>query len=145
MSSTPTGPRFDLPTIEDESRAFWNGLKEGRLQLGYCRDCNRVHYYPRPFCPHCWSEAVELKPASGRGTLYTYSIVHVNDQPPFRDRLPYVAAMVDLEEGVRVSTNIVGCAHDALKLGMRVTVRFQQVTEEVTIAVFTVDDQRSRQ
>lgn len=135
MSST-SGPRFDLPTIENESRPFWDALQGGVLMLGYCRACQRVHYYPRPFCPHCWSESIEQQPASGRGMLYTYSVVHVNDQPPFRDRLPYVAAMVDLEEGVRVSTNIVGCGHEDLYVGMPVSVHFEHITPEVTTAVF---------
>lgn len=136
MSNVATGPRFDLPTIEDDSRPFWNALKDRTLMIGKCGACARVHYYPRPFCPHCWSEDVSLVPACGRGTLYTYSVVHVNDQPPFNGWLPYVAAMVDLEEGVRVTTNIVGCDPADLRVGMTVTVDFEPVTPDITKAVF---------
>jgi len=131
-----SGPRFDLPTIEDESRPFWNALKERVLLIGKCGACAKVHYYPRPFCPHCWSEDVSLIRSSGRGTLYTYSIVYVNDQPPFNRQLPYVAAMVDLDEGVRVTTNIVGCDHADLRIGMQVAVDFEEVTPDVSKAVF---------
>ncbi len=130
------GPRFDLPTIELESRPFWDALKEGKLMLGQCGDCGRAHYYPRPFCPYCWSEAVSLKPARGTGVLYTYSVIHVNDLPPFKDWLPYVAAIVDLDEGVRVTTNIVGCDPKTLKIGMRVAVDFQDITPDIKKAVF---------
>lgn len=132
--STP--PRFDLPTIEDESRPYWDALKSGALSIGYCRSCKRAHYYPRPFCPHCWSGEVELRTASGRGALYTWSVIHVNDLPPFKEWLPYVAAIVDLEEGVRVSTNIVGCEIQALRIGMAVSVEFTQITPEISKAVF---------
>ena len=131
-----SGPRFDLPTLEGESRPFWDGLKAGVLNIGHCNACGKAHYYPRPFCPHCWSEDVTLKPASGKGVLYTWSVIHMNDQAPFKDWLPYVAAMVDLEEGVRVSTNIVGCDLAALAVGMPVNAEFTEVTPEISKAVF---------
>ena len=75
--------------------------------------------------------------ASGRATLYTYSTVYVNDLPPFSERLPYVAAVVELDEGPRVMTNIVGCEPQALRVGMPVQVRFVELTPEVTAPVFT--------
>ena len=132
----PKGPRFDLPTIEEESRPFWNALKDGRLMIGRCKACTRAHYYPRPFCPYCWSEDVALEASGGRGVLYTYSTIHVNDLPPFKEWLPYVAAIVDLDEGVRVTTNIVGCDPASLKIGMRVAVEFVEITPEISKAVF---------
>lgn len=131
-----TGPRFDLPTIEPETKQFWDAAKQGQLMLGKCNGCGKLHYYPRPMCPHCWSEDVAMTPASGRGVLYTYSTVYVNDLPPFKARLPYVAASVDLEEGLRVSTNMVDCAPEDLKVGMAVTVKFEAISDDVTIAVF---------
>ena len=134
--SAPKGPRFDLPVIDEETRPFWNAAREGRLVIGHCNSCGKPHYYPRPFCPHCWSEDVVLKDASGRGTVYTYSTIYVNDMPPFNERLPYVAAMVDLEEGVRVSTNIIDCDTADLKIGMKVSVTYREVTPELTIPVF---------
>ena len=76
------------------------------------------------------------KEASGRGTLYTYSIVHVNDLPPFAERVPYVAAMVDLDEGPRVMTNVEGVPFDELRVGMPVTVEFKPISDDITIPVF---------
>ncbi|MDB5671179.1 MAG: hypothetical protein JWO25_2138 [Alphaproteobacteria bacterium] len=131
-----SSPRFDLPTIESETRPFWEAAKNGKLLLGKCNSCELVHYYPRPMCPKCWSEDVSFVPASGRGEIYTYSTVYVNDLPPFNARLPYVAAQVDLEEGVRITTNIVECEIADLEIGMPVELRFQAISEDVTIPVF---------
>jgi len=129
--------RFDLPTIEAETKPFWDALREGMLMLGRCESCEQVHYYPRPMCPHCWSEAVTLVPAKGLGTLYTWSTVFVNDLPPFNAKLPYVAAQVDLEEGVRVTTIISGASPKDLEIGMPVKLGFEAISDEVTIPVFS--------
>jgi uncharacterized OB-fold protein len=136
MSSPPSGPRFDLPTIEPETQPFWDAARAGRLMLGRCKACGRIHYYPRPMCPHCWSQDVELTAASGRGVIYTYSTVFVNDLPPFRDELPYVAASVELEEGVRITTQIVDCPPRQLSIGLPVAVHFKAISDEVVIPVF---------
>jgi uncharacterized OB-fold protein len=132
----PEGPRFDLPTIEPESRPFWDAAKEGRLMIQRCDACGAAQHYPRPFCVSCWSDQVRWEEASGRGTLYTYSTVYVNDLPPFGDRLPYVAAAVDLEEGPRLMTNIVGVDPSELRVGMAVQVDFQPLNDEITAPVF---------
>jgi len=129
--------RFDLPTIEAETKPFWDALREGMLMLAQCESCERIHYYPRPMCPHCWSEAVTLVPASGQGTLYTWSTVFVNDLPPFNAKLPYVAGQVDLDEGVRVTTIISGASPKDLEIGMPVKLGFEAISDEVTIPVFS--------
>jgi uncharacterized OB-fold protein len=129
-------PRRDLPTIEEESRPFWDAARDGRFLIARCGSCRRAHHYPRPFCPYCWSEDVSWEEASGRATLYTYSTVYVNDLPPFADQLPYVAAVVDLEEGPRVMTNIVDCDPSELRVGMPLCVTFRSLTPEVTAPVF---------
>ena len=128
--------RFDLPTPDVETKPFWDGCREGKFLIRHCNACGRNHFYPRPFCPTCWSEDVAWKEASGRGTLYTYSIVHVNDLPPFAERVPYVAAMVDLDEGPRVMTNVEGVPFDELRVGMPVTVEFKPISDDITIPVF---------
>ena len=129
-------PRFDLPTIEPETKPFWDALKERKLLLGKCNGCGRVHYYPRPMCPHCWSEDVSWVEAAGRGVLYTWSTVFVNDLPPFNAKLPYIAAQVDLEEGVRITTIIVDAEPAQLSIGMAVEIEFEPISEDVTIPVF---------
>lgn len=129
-------PRFDLPTIEDETRPFWDTLREGRLMIARCGACGKVHYYPRPMCPSCWSEDVSLVEVTGRGTLYTWSTVYVNDLPPFNTKVPYVAAQVDLEEGVRLTTMVVDAAPQDLEIGMKLQVVFEAISDDVTIPVF---------
>lgn len=134
MATAPT--RFDLPTIEDETREFWEAARQGKLLLRSCNDCGVVHYYPRPFCPECWGDDVTWIEASGRATLYTHSTVYVNDLPPFNERVPYIAAVVDLAEGPRMMTEIVDCEPDQLEIGMPLELAFRDVSDEVTIAVF---------
>ncbi|MFI8289382.1 Zn-ribbon domain-containing OB-fold protein [Streptomyces sp. NPDC085614] len=128
--------RFDLPDIDAFTRPYWDAAAEGRLLLRRCAACGRAHHYPREFCPHCWSEDVAWEPAGGRATLYTWSVVHRNDLPPFGERVPYVAAVVDLAEGPRMMTEVVGVAEDDLRIGMDLEVAFH-AREDVAIPVFT--------
>ncbi|GHD13895.1 DNA-binding protein [Streptomyces violarus] len=100
--------RLDLPEPDAFTRTYWEAAAEGRLLIRRCRACGRAHHYPREFCPRCWSEDVTWEAASGRATLYTWSVVHRNDLPPFAERTPYVAAVVDLAEGPRMMTEVVG-------------------------------------
>jgi uncharacterized OB-fold protein len=129
-------PRFDLPLIEDDTREFWDAAKQGRLLLRHCRACGEVHYYPRNFCPACWSDDVDWVEADGGGTLYTWSTVYQNDLPPFHEQIPYVAAIVELDEGPRMMTKIVDHESRELQIGMRLTARFEPLTDEITIIVF---------
>ena len=128
--------RFDLPAPEPETEAFWDAARERRLLVKRCADCAEAHFYPRPFCPRCWSENVTWEDASGRATLYTWSTVHVNDLPPFHERVPYVAAIVELSEGPRMMTNIVDCAAERLAIGMSLEVRYRELDDEFSIPVF---------
>jgi uncharacterized OB-fold protein len=128
--------RRDLPTIDDESRPFWDAAREHRFLISRCRACGTAHHYPRPFCPDCWSDDVAWEDTCGRATLYTYSTVYVNDLPPFADRVPYVAAVVELEEGPRVMTNLVDCEANELRIGMALEVTFRELTPDVTAPVF---------
>jgi uncharacterized OB-fold protein len=132
--STPA--RADLPTIEDESRPFWDGAREGKFLIARCGNCGRAHHYPRTFCPFCWSEDVSWETASGKATLYTYSTVYVNDMVPFKEKLPYIAAVVDLEEGPRVMTRLVGIETADLQIGMPLVVDYEAISEDVTAPVF---------
>ncbi len=119
-----TEHRFDLPDVDAFTRPYWEAAARGRLLIRRCRACGVAHHYPREFCPRCWSEDVGWEQACGRATLYTWSVVHVNDLPPFRERLPYTAAVVELAEGPRMMTQIVACAAERLRIGMELRVRF---------------------
>jgi uncharacterized OB-fold protein len=123
-------PRFDLPTPDEETAPFWDGVNRDALLIKRCNACEEFHFYPRPFCPRCWSTDVEWYEASGRATLYTWSVVHENDLPPFNERLPYVAALVNLEEGPRMMTNVVDCPFDALEADMALEIVFEQVSDD---------------
>ncbi|MFE4855621.1 Zn-ribbon domain-containing OB-fold protein [Streptomyces sp. NPDC056670] len=130
------------PEADAFTRPYWDAAAEGRLLIRHCAACDRAHHYPREFCPYCWSEDVRWRPASGRATLYTWSVVHRNDLPPFGDRVPYVAAVVDLDEGPRMMTEVVGCAEADLRIGMELHVTFRSDAEGaadgggVTVPVF---------
>jgi hypothetical protein len=121
--------RADIPTIDAASGPYWEAARDGRLLIATCAACGKVHHYPRPFCPHCWSEDVHPVQASGVGTLYTYSTVYVNDLAPFRERLPYIAAIVELAEGPRLMTTIEGAEPEELRVDMPVTAVFRPVDE----------------
>ncbi|MGX1886108.1 Zn-ribbon domain-containing OB-fold protein [Streptomyces sp. NPDC055287] len=114
------------PDIDAFTRPYWDAAAEGRLLLRRCRGCARPHHYPREFCPYCWSEDVAWERASGRATLYTWSVVHRNDLPPFGERVPYVAAVVDLAEGPRMMTEVVGCGEADLRIGMGLEAAFRE-------------------
>lgn len=138
-ASAPTpAPRYDLPEPDAFTRPYWDAAAEGHLLLRRCRACGRAHHYPREFCPHCWSEPTDCvwERASGRATLYTWSVVHRNDLPPFGTRVPYVAAVVDLAEGPRMMTEVVECEESALAIGMELRVTFRQEEGREAVAVF---------
>jgi uncharacterized OB-fold protein len=121
----------DVPEIDAFTRPYWEAAAEGRLLIRRCRasGCGAPHHYPREFCPRCWSEDVHWEQASGRATLYTWSVVHLNDLPPFGDRVPYVAAVVDLAEGPRMMTEITDCGEGDLWIGMPLRVSFRPAAE----------------
>ncbi|MEU6079192.1 Zn-ribbon domain-containing OB-fold protein [Streptomyces sp. NPDC047108] len=130
-----SAPRHDVPETDAFTRPYWDAAAEGRLLIRRCGDCGAAHHYPREFCPRCWSGDVTWERASGHATLYTWSVVHRNDLPPFGDRVPYTAAVVDLAEGPRMMTEIVGCPEAALRIGMDVRAAFR-TSEGVSVPVF---------
>ncbi len=129
-------PRFDLPQPDLETQPFWDAAKESRLLIRRCNACGEFHFYPRPFCPRCWSDDVEWVEATGRATLYTWSVVYQNDLPPWPARVPYIAAVVELEEGPRMQTMVVDCEFDALRDRLPLEVAYEATSEEFTIPVF---------
>ena len=115
------------PAANWETRAYWEGCGRHELVLQRCRQCQTVQHRPRAVCAGCLGNDIEHFVASGRGSVYTYTITHQNGVPPFRDALPYVLAYVDLEEGPRLMTNIVDCEPGQVAIGMPVVVDFQDV------------------
>lgn len=113
------------PIVNADSAPYWQGAREDRLLLQRCRDCGVLRFFPRYLCTACGSEHVAWAEASGRGTVHSFTIVHRAAFPEFQARTPYVVALIDLEEGPRMMTNIVG--RDALKvaIGEAVIVTFE--------------------
>lgn len=115
-----------LPEPTPETQHFWDGCKEGKLLLQRCMQCSQVYFPPRPFCPACSGSHIEVFRASGRATLYSYVI---NFRPrPDMGQDPHSIAVVTLEEGPRLMTNIVGCEQtpEVLRLDMPLEAEFSQ-------------------
>lgn len=115
-----------VPQTQPWSEKFWEGAKEGRLLIQVCKECDSRIFYPRKFCPDCWSERLDWIEASGRGTVFTYSTAYDMVEPKFTDELPYTIAYVDLEERVRLMTRIVDCKPEDITFGMAVEVVFHE-------------------
>jgi uncharacterized protein len=128
-------PKRPLPKPTPETRHFWEGTRAGELRLQRCDECRHVYFPPRPFCPKCASRKVSAFKASGRATLYSY-VINNRPIPPFT--APYAIAVVELAEGPRMMTNIVGCAQtpEALQLDMPLEVVFEQQSDEITLPFF---------
>jgi uncharacterized OB-fold protein len=123
-----------LPKPTETSRPFWDAAKQHRLQLQHCGGCQSFIYYPRDRCPHCLSDQLEWRPVSGKGKVYSYTTVRRASVRSFADK-PYVLAIVELDEGVRMTTNI-EAPPESVKIGMPVTVFFDDVTPERTLVKF---------
>lgn len=124
-----------LPTPSPDSRPFWDAAKRHELHLPRCRDCDQFFFYPRHLCPQCLGSNLEWQRVSGNGTVYSFTVVRRPPNKLFID-VPYVLAIVELDEGPRLTTNIVGCAPQAVRCGSPVTVVFEDVTPETTLVKF---------
>ena len=124
--------------ITPESKPYWDGMKEGKLMLPKCQDCGKFHFYPRVFCPHCHSNNLTWVQGSGKGKLYSFEILYRQFNRAVKVPPPYVLAMVELEEGPRMMTNIVDCPQtpEALVLDMPLHVAFTPLDEEITLPLF---------
>jgi uncharacterized OB-fold protein len=130
--------RKPLPTPSPETKRYWEGCKRHELWLPFCRPCERFYFYPRQFCPHCFSWDIEWRSVSGRGTLYTYAIQHRAWHPGWADDTPYVSAIVQLDEGPRLYTTLVDVEPDPARIrcDMPVEVVFEDVSEEISLPKF---------
>lgn len=122
------------PARTDDNHFFWDGARDGRLVGQRCRQCGRLRHPPRPMCPHCHSLDFEIVNLSGDGVVYSYSILHHPQNPAFE--YPVVAALIDLEEGVRVLSNLVDVDLTDIAIGMPVTVDFVPTRDDGAVPVF---------
>ena len=118
------------PPVTDVTVDFWEATKEGRLLVQYCGACDSAIFYPREVCPTCLSaDSLEWRPSSGKGTVYAYSVQHRPANPTMADRVPYTVALVELDEGIRMMSNIIDCSPDDVSVGMPVTVAWEDLSD----------------
>jgi uncharacterized protein len=125
-----------LPKIGPDTRGFWEGCREHEIRIQKCGACGQLRWPPAFLCPHCLSQETQWVKASGRGHVYSYVVYHLAYDPAFRGDLPYVVALVALEEGPHLLTNIVGCDPGAIVCDMPVEVVWNDVTETVSLPKF---------
>jgi uncharacterized OB-fold protein len=123
--SNPTVSKPPAPLPNADSRAFWEGAAREELLLRHCTACGKLHYPPRHLCPHCWSDKLDWTPSAGKGMVYSFTVMHRAPTPDFVGNVPYVVALVDLEEGPRMMANIVGDDALATEVGDRVSVCYE--------------------
>jgi uncharacterized OB-fold protein len=136
MSETARSRPKPLPFVTEESRPFWNGCRQGKLLLQYCDACQRHQFYPRMYCMHCGSKELRWVEASGRGVIYSYTVIRQNKSPEFVNDTPYNLAIVQLEEGPRMMSNIVDIDLDDLRVDLPVTVVFDPVSDTISLPRF---------
>ncbi|HUI28311.1 MAG TPA: Zn-ribbon domain-containing OB-fold protein [Candidatus Kryptonia bacterium] len=126
-----------IPKPTPETKPFWEAAKQRKLRIQRCRDCAQHYFYPRPLCPHCLSRNVEWIEASGRGTLHSFVINHRAPRG-FPATGPFIIGIVQLDEGPKMMSNIVGIAADPkqLRCDMPVEVVFEDITDEITLPKF---------
>jgi hypothetical protein len=131
MSSLPA----PVPPADEGNADFWAATAERRLLLRRCDDCGTAIWYPRPYCPSCRSTSTTWFEASGRGTLYSYTVVR-RGMGQFATHVPYVLAYVELEEGPRVMTNVVDCDPADVHIGMTLEVVWDDTGEGISLYRF---------
>lgn len=124
------------PAVSPEAKPFWDATAEGRLLLQRCSDCATVIWYPRGLCPACSSVRFEWFEATGRGTVYSHTVIHRGAAGPYQGAEPYVLAYVELEEGPRVMTNIVDCHPASVAVGDAVEAVFHDTGEGLALVRF---------
>ncbi|HVN87728.1 MAG TPA: Zn-ribbon domain-containing OB-fold protein [Candidatus Binatia bacterium] len=132
--------RIPIPVPNFDNAGFWDGCRQHELRIQQCRGCGIVRHPPRPMCPQCNRLEYEWIKASGLATVYSFTIVHGPTLPVFQARAPHNVAVVQLDEGPFLVTNIVDCAADQLRIGVRVAVVFEDVSAEVTLPRFRPAD-----
>ncbi len=130
-------PKRPIPEPTPETEEFWAGTRRGQLRIQRCNACGKAYFFPRPFCPFCSSKDVAWFTASGRGKLYSYVINH-RPAYGFRDDAPYVIAVVELDEGPRMMTNIIGVepTPEHLPIDLPVEVTWEKQDDAITLPLF---------
>ncbi len=127
-------PRRPLPTLlEPDTQPFWEATKNHELRYQVCDDCDKIVFYPRRHCPHCMGLNLSWKTSRGEGAVYTYTVIRQIGHPAFRERAPYIVAWIDLDEGFRMLSTVVG---DEITIGQRVRVSWDDQENDISLPLF---------
>jgi uncharacterized OB-fold protein len=128
--------RKPLPVPDMDSKEFWDGCHRHELLLQRCDNCHNYRYPPQVICPVCFSTDSKWEKANGRGEVYTFTVVRRALGPDWEDAVPYTIGVIQLDEGVRMVSNVVDCKPEDVRVGMKVAVTFDDVTENVALPKF---------
>lgn len=120
---------------DNDSRLYWEGLALGELRIQRCNACSKAVFYPRAICPHCFADQLSWIVASGRGTIYSYTVAH-QAFGPFAEDAPFVVLIVELEEGARIMSRLLDASRERVTVGAAVQVTFEKVEEDLTLPYF---------
>jgi uncharacterized OB-fold protein len=126
-----------IPVPNADNQGFWDACHRHELRLQRCQSCGAFRHQPRPMCSQCHCLEYEWARASGRGTVYSFTIVHRPTLPAFQRDVPYNVVVVQLEEGPFMVSNVVGCIPDRLHIGLAVEVVFEDVSDTISLPKFT--------
>jgi len=128
-----------LPQADVITQPYWDRARNQELCLQKCGHCENVWHPPTPVCPRCQSNRYDWTPSSGNGTIYSFTVVHHSTHVAVKDRVPYIVALVTLDEGPRMVANLLDCEPHEVKLGQRVRIIFQQVTPDCVLPQFVLE------
>jgi uncharacterized OB-fold protein len=131
--STPSKP---VPNVSSETKPFWDACREGKLIVQKCNDCGKHQTYYRAFCCHCWSHSMTDVVSDGTGVVWGTTVTYRNSTPAWKDSVPYVMAIIELPEGVKLVTNVINCDPESVEVGTPVRAVFTAVTDDITIPYF---------
>lgn len=130
-------PLLPSPVANGDSQPYWAAARERRLVIRKCKACGEKHFMPRHLCPTCWSDQLEWVDASGKGTVHSFTVIRRAPLAAFGSRAPYVVALIDLDEGPRMVTNVLGDDALDVKIGDRVKVTFEEREGGAMVPQFT--------
>jgi len=125
-----------LPGISEENKPFWDYMKQHEFRVQKCLECSKLFYPPTPMCPYCMSMKSEWVKLSGKAKVYSFVIVHQARHPAFSKEAPYVVAIIETEEGIRYTTNIIDCKPEDVYVDMPVEVVYEDVNDKITLPKF---------
>lgn len=124
------------PRLTSQTAGYWKAARQGQLLLGDCAACGKLSHPPQTVCPFCWTSAPGSRAASGKATLNSFTVVHQSGVPALRERLPYIVAYVELEEGLCLLSNLVNCPPAEARIGMALRVLFEPINDDAAAVLF---------